>query len=539
MKNLNLKKSLVALTTAALVSVFAVAIPSSANAAATCEKDYITVNGKYVDFEKCTGTDFRGSKYEIRMPAKFNGTMMLYSHGIRYNVDLPPIPVVAPTGSKRNYAPEIAPTEEVGELLLAQGFALAGSGIQVQGWNATEQVYGALEVNNIARNKYSKINKVVAWGNSLGALSTQSLAEQYPGIVDAVAPMCLADSALAEITMAGDFLWGVKTFFDPSIKAVGYSAGTAGYMEMLGDIGKVLTVIGSIQAAITANPLSPTWPATSKVPDALKALPVRSAILMIGLMSGVSTQSNTFDASSGPAGALETGFGLLISPALAVLENGFSAAVLAVIANYDLEQRAGGIIFDNTNTDYVARLGSDADTYAAALSGASKGIAGMGAYLNKLNPAAPRVKADPAAVAKIQEIYGLKGTISVPTITLTATADQITPPGATQYLIDQYTSAVSDGKATEGMLVNIWNKPPDEYTKFSAAGSPVTPSVTTNGTGHCNFTTSQYMTVAKLLGAAAKSGKAPSAKTVNAAIKNDSNLFVDPNYRAPLLKYRQ
>ena len=539
MKNLNLKKSLVALTSAALVSVFAVAIPSTANAAATCEKDYITVNGKYVDFEKCTGTDFRGSKYEIRMPAKFNGTMMLYSHGIRYNVALPPIPVVAPKGAAINYAPEIAPTEEVGDLLLAQGYALAGAGVQVQGWNATEQVYAALEVNNIARNKYSKISKVVAWGNSLGALSSQSLAEQYPGLFDAVGPMCLADSALAEITMAGDFLWGLKTFFDPSIKAVGYSAGTAGYMEMLGDIGKVLTVLQSIQAAITANPISPTWPATSNVPDALKALPVRSAVLMLGLMSGVSTQSNTFDASSGPAGALETGFGLLISPALAVLENGASAALLAVIANYDLEQRAGGIIFDNSNTDYVARLGSDVDTYAAALSGASKGIAGMGAYLNKLNPAAPRVKADPAAVAKIQAIYGLQGAITAPTITITATADQVTPPGATQYLIDQYEKAVSEGKATKGMLVNIWNKPADEYTKFSATGSPVTPAVATNGTGHCNFTTSQYMTVAKLLGAAAKSGKAPSAKTVSAAIKNDSNLFVDPNYRAPLLKYRQ
>ena len=227
MKNLNLKKSLVALTSAALVSVFAVAIPSTANAAATCEKDYITVNGKFVDFEKCTGTDFRGSKYEIRMPAKFNGTMMLYSHGIRYNVDLPPIPLVAPTGLVRNYAPEIAPTEEVGELLLAQGFALAGAGVQVQGWNPTEQVYAALEVNTVARNKYSSINKVVAWGNSLGALSSQSMAEQYPGLFDAVGAMCLADSALAEITMAGDFLWGVKTFFDPSIKAVGYSAGNS------------------------------------------------------------------------------------------------------------------------------------------------------------------------------------------------------------------------------------------------------------------------------------------------------------------------
>ena len=473
------------------------------------------------------------------MPAKFNGTMMLYSHGIRYNVALPPIPVVAPTGLAIDYAPEIAPTAEVGELLLSQGFALAGSGVQVQGWNTTEQVYAALEVNSIARNKYASINKVVAWGNSLGALTSQSMAEQYPGLFDAVGAMCLADSALAEITMAGDFLWGVKTFFDPTIKAVGYSAGTAGYMEMLGDIGKVLTVFQTIEAAITANPIAPTWPATSKVPDALKALPVRSAVLMVGLMSGVSTQSSTFDASSGPAGALETGFGLLVSPALAVLENGATAALLAVIANYDLEQRAGGVIFDNSNTDYVARLGSDVDTFAAALSGVSRGIAGMGAYLNKLNPAAPRVKADPAAVAKIQEIYGLKGNISVPTFTITATADQVTPPGATQYLIDQYEAAVSDGKATKGMLVNIWNKPADEYTQFSAAGTPVKPAVATNGTGHCNFTTSQYMTVAKLLGAAAKSGKAPSAKTVSAAIKNDSNLFVDPNYRAPLLKYRQ
>jgi hypothetical protein len=42
-----------------------------------------------------------------------------------------------------------------------------------------------------------------------------------------------------------------------------------------------------------------------------------------------------------------------------------------------------------------------------------------------------------------------------------------------------------------------------------------------------------------LLGASAKSGKAPTASAVNAAIKNDPNLFVDANYRAPLLKYRQ
>jgi hypothetical protein len=37
--------------------------------------------------------------------------------------------------------------------------------------------------------------------------------------------MCIADSAQAEITMAGDFLWGLKTFFNPAIKGFDYSAG--------------------------------------------------------------------------------------------------------------------------------------------------------------------------------------------------------------------------------------------------------------------------------------------------------------------------
>ena len=38
---------------------------------------------------------------------------------------------------------------------------------------------------------------------------------------------------------------------------------------------------------------------------------------------------------------------------------------------------------------------------------------------------------------------------------------------------------------------------------------------------------------------AAKTGKAPSAATVKAAIKNEPNLFVDPSYKPALLKYNQ
>jgi len=538
MKNINLKKSLVALTTAALVAALAVVIPTTARAAGPdCSGTALPKYPVY-DVQLCKGTDQYGAKYEIAMPKKFNGTLLVWSHGIRKNSNLPAIPVVAPKGYLVDNSAEIAPTPDIAAKLLKQGFALAGSGVQTQGWNLAEQVLATTIVIDQAITTFPAIDRVAAWGASLGGLSSQILAETNPGLVEAVAPLCLSDSALSEITMAGDFLWGVKTLFDPTIKLSNYSSGTTGYMEMVGDIGKVLTVFGTLSAAIKANPLAPTWPATSTAPATLKGIPVRSAVLLLGLISGISTQSTTFDSSSGPKGPLETSFGLVISPALAILENGAQAAILAVVANYDMELRAGGVVFDNSKTNYAARLGDDGDVYAAGLSGKTA-TAGMLGYLSALNPAAPRVTANASAVASMKALGEISGKITVPTITLTATADHISPPGATQYLINQYNSAISSGDSKKGLLVNIWNKPADEYTKFDAAGIPITPAKTTNGTEHCNFTESQFMMIAKMLNDSAKSGKAPTAKTVAAAIKKDKNLFVDPNYTAPLLKARQ
>ena len=534
MKNINLKKSLVALTTAALVAALAVVIPTTARAAGPdCSGTALPKYPVY-DVQLCKGTDQYGAKYEIAMPKKFNGTLLVWSHGIRKNSNLPPIPVVAPKGYLVDNSAEIAPTPDIAAKLLKQGFALAGSGVQTQGWNLAEQVLATTIVIDQAIATFPAIDRVAAWGASLGGLSSQILAETNPGLVEAVAPLCLSDSALTEITMAGDFLWGVKTLFDPTIKLSNYSSGTTGYMEMVGDIGKVLTVFGTLSAAIKANPTTPAWPATSTAPATLKAIPVRSAVLLLGLISGVSTQSSTYDSSSGPKGPLETSFGLVISPALAVLENGAQAAILAVIANYDMEVRYGGVVFDNSTTNYAARVAEELDQFAAPLTGRSNATAVLG-YLSLM----PRVKANAAAVAKMNSVYQLQGKIEVPTIQLAATADQIAPAGAAQYLKNQYEASVASGVSKSGKLLTIWNKPEDSYTQFSSAGAPITPAVKTNGTGHCNYTTSQILAVAKLAASAAKTGKIPSNSAVTAAIKNESNLFVDPNFAPPLLKFRQ
>jgi hypothetical protein len=327
----------------------------------------------------------------------------------------------------------------------------------------------------------------------------------------------------------------MKTFFNPAIKGTNYSPGQTGYVEMLTDLGTVLTTLLALQTAIATNPVAPAWPATSTVPDSLKAIPVRSAVLLLGLVSGISTQSKTYDASSGPAGALETTFGVAISPALAVLENGAEAAALAVLANYDMEVRAGGVVYDNSKTNFAARLGDDAQIFAAALSGGTA-TTGMVGYLQFL---APKVTANPAAVAKLNSMYQLQGKIEVPTITLAAAADHITPGGAVTYLNKQYEAALSAGTAKANMLLNIWNKPADTYSTFAASGAGITPAKAPNGIGHCNYSASQVIAVAKLAAAAAKTGKLPSMTTAKAAIKSDANLFIDPNFEPPLLKFRQ
>ena len=540
MRNIKVNKSLAALVVTALVTTLAVVVPTAANASTSCSKASFTSAGKSVSYQKCTGTDWQGSQYEIRMPSKFNGMMYLYSHGIRGNHNMPKVPVIRPNGYIVDMAPEVAPgrtvadQEFIAQELLKQGYAVAGSGVSTQGWSVPEAVNNNLQLIVEARSKFPNIKKIVSWGDSLGGHISQSLSEKYD-VIDAAANLHMAGSADSQYTYANDFLWMFKTFFDPSIKGNGYSSGDAGKAEYFGDINKVLTAFGTIQAAIAADPLTPKWPASSTVPDTMKALPVRSAVLLVGLLAGVPVQSNTYDASSGPAGPLETSFGLAISPALGVFENAFTALALALIGNYDAEIRCGGTIFDNTATDYAARLGDNGDVYAAGLSGKTA-TAGMLSYLNKLNPAAPRVKGTPAAVNCIKnEQAAYSGAVTIPTITISQTADQVTPAGFIQKFKDLYEENVASGTAKKGMLLNIWNKPPDTYTKFDTAGKPITPAIPTTGTSHLMYTNADLLIIAKMLANAGKTGKLPSMATAKSAIKKNPNMFIDPDFKPELM----
>ena len=537
MRNFKFKRSLTLVAVSSLLSLTVVSIPTAARAA-----DPACTTANFVT--SCVGVTSDTAPYSMMVPANFNGTVYLYSHGYRPNV---PVPAGIPGygGYTVTNTPQPGPNATVIGALLAKGYGVVGSGFARQGWNADSAIKTNVELVGIFKKQFTKTTKVVAWGESLGGFITQALAEKHGDLFKAAAPLCMASDITPLMTMAGDALWGIKTFFDPTIKGGSYSAGAAGYAEAMGDLVKVFTAIGSLQAAFAANPSAPAWPATSKVPDAIKAIPSRSALVMVALMSGIPLQSAHFDSTSAPSvlpAASQTSFQLAINPAFAALENVANAAALAVLATHDLELQAGGAVFDNTTTDYAARIAEEQYIWSSALSGNS-GIAGLASVL----AASPRAKADPAAVAKMKSLASHSGKVEIPTILFTGVADPVTVAGNQQSVADKYAAYWADKwaaakKAGErkrpanNQLV-LWNFPAQKYTKYTAAGSPDTTVPAASGTNHCNFSNSQYLAVADLLAYAADNGVNMSGGALLTKLRKAGNMTYDRGYSAPKMKY--
>ena len=545
----SIKKKLALVSTAALLAVGVVAIPSQAHAVAP-QCGPANASTGYVS--TCGGVTSEGAPYAMLVPANYNGTVFIYSHGYRYNIDVPPLGYKLSTILATPQPGPLANNTDQSAIkyLLSKGYAVTGSAFAPEGWNAASAVKTDVELIGLFKAQFPKTTKVIAWGESLGGFITEALAEQNPNLVNAAGLMCPALGTVeAELSGAGDFLWGMKTFFDNKIQGHNYAAGAAGVAQAYSDLAEIAATAKSLQASLVTN----QWPATSGAAGtALAAIPPRSALLLVGLMAGIPTKSAHFDGTTGPGkktDAAYTSFALAASPALAVLENGAQAAALAVIATLDLEQQTGGAFYDNSKTDYAARVSDDLVSYNAALSGTTA-INGMLAFLNPANPDAPRWTETNGAHAKLQALMQNTGNIKVPTIALAATADPIVPAGNTQWLADKYgpqLAAAQDAAmksytkasgytAAKQLFLPIWNNPPASYTKFNADGTPNTTVPAATGTNHCNFTTKQYINFAGMLVDAAATGDvSPKAAVRQAARK--SGAIVDLTYQAPLLPF--
>ena len=541
---ISLKSRIVsALAVTALAGTVVVGAPTAANAAPQCATaSFVT---------QCAGVGADGAPYTFIAAANFNGTVFIYSHGVRPAIDIPA--ALAPVGpyTKTNAA-EPGPLAISGDLsvinkLVAAGYGVAGSGFSRQGVNATEALAANKELIATFKTKFPTTKSVISWGQSIGGLHAQMLAEKHPELVDGVILACpAANPQDALIAYFGDALWGFKALFDPSIKVGGYSTDPATRAaEQHANILKVLTVLGKLSAGLSSG----AWPDTaSPAGKALQAagIPSRSALLTVGLMAGVSTRSQHVDGTSGPTGAAET-YPLAVAPAVAVLENMGATLNYATLLIADGELLAGGKVYDNTKTDYAARVAADADIYSFALSGNSAVAAIIGSLA-----ATPRETADAAAVAKIAPLIGLTGKITKPTIIFQNESEEFVPASIVQWYIDTYAEQYAAEKmaamtaakksrsyvAPTNNLVVLWGKTAAKYSKFTAAGSPDLTATRGAGTGHCNWTAAQWMAAADLMTATLNAGKFPLGGKITTTARK-VGLSYDTKFRVPLFKSLQ
>lgn len=575
MKFTFMRRGVAAVAAASLIAIGA-PIVSPASAADACAPG-----------ATCEGTltgSLGASPYTIKMPQNFNGTVLLYSHGYRFGTPVPaalatPLGLAANPSYTRISNPAftpvfgsdvafigsnvaaVAPTDTVATNLLAQGYALAGTGYARQGWATAEGVEsGAGMINLINSGAVPKAKKILVWGDSLGGLISQTLAEKYPKRIAGSLPSCgVLEGPLQAYSSAMTLLYTWKTLVAPTLKVANYSAGPAGYVEALRDLGTVLTVLGG--AATT--PVTPV------------GFPLAQSNLLGGLMAGLPTASNVYDgqtvnpafAQLGTLAALGGGFAPSsagASSAVAMLQNVGTAAALGILGRYELEARVrtiGGFAAtenanfnDNVDTSYTNLLSDEQrGEFGDVLNSTTVITDPLNTMLGTLDAsrgdATKRFAANPKAVAIVNALPAPKGVYSVPTLMITTTYDPAVPAGNTgEFFNSMKASYEKMNKKTRGMFKGaaFYTIPPvDGWTKFAPGGRAPDAALSiaalgNSGVGHCVYTPEQTLSSVRALNAMVN---AKTAKQIVAAKRlvfavpgvNNDRMYEPAALKNPLL----
>ncbi len=505
--------------------------------------------------ETCSGAltgSLGDTTFQITMPPKFNGTVLLYSHGYRIAQPVPAqiagalgldrspyysqttVPGIGPA-LVGNGGAQVAPSAESAANLLAQGYALAGAGYARQGWATAEGVEaGELLIRHINGGAVSGVKEVIAWGDSLGGLITQTLVQRNPGKIAGTLPLCgVMEGPEQAFSSAMTVLYTWKTLIDPTLKVANYSAGQAGYAEAVGDLAKVFGTLNAVSTGqATVSPVG---------------FPIAQANLLAGLMGGLPTKSQEYDGitvnpvvtEQGLGAGIAGGFAPLSAGAnstAAMLQNVGAAAALGIMGRYDLEQRAraiGGLaptdnanFNDNVPVVYSKLLSLEQrNEFEGTFTAAGPGVLDrmLGALDASVGSQTARFPANPVAVTVVNALPAAEPVYRKPAVFMSTTYDAIVPAG-NQYTFfeDMAGSKAAQRADDKGMLkaAQYYTDPLDlEYTKFEPGAKSPSAALSLaatggSGVGHCAFTADQHVGGVKALQALIK---AKTAKAVAAA----------------------
>lgn len=146
-----------------------------------------------------------GLSYALRLPARWNGVLLVWSHGYR-RVGTDPLPA------------QLAPDRATADALAAQGYALAGSAWSSDGWAVPQAVAAAVRLRDWFAAEVAQPVRTVAWGVSLGGLVSVLLAERHPDRFAGAAPACATlGGPVRKVDLGVDVLTAVRALLDPTL----------------------------------------------------------------------------------------------------------------------------------------------------------------------------------------------------------------------------------------------------------------------------------------------------------------------------------
>ena len=498
-------------------------------------------------------------KYEVRLPSNFNGTVVLFFHGIRFgkNTPIPQTLKAAGIDYSSNPAYDAVTVPGIGATwiangkvdlsggsstnataLMAKGFGVAGLGYgDTQGW-AVEEAYqaGQALVAKMRGGYITGLKRIVVWGESMGTLPALALAESTPGISAAYSACTVPPTTQQAFAQALDAMYVLKVLGGLDLKLT-YSAGQAGLVEAYSDLNKVLTFLGGIAA--DANTVTST------------KLLARNVVLMAGLIAGLPEASANYD-------GITTGGPLLASQlntSAAMAENIGQAAVFATLLRFDVESRlrvAAGIatgsanFTDNVNTSYTDLLSDEQraqyETFLN-LGGTDVTDLMLGALDASKGKAAARYEANPAAVAALKKAFPeYTGKAKVPTMLVGYEVDPVTQAGQAQRYVDNATAAGAVTKKHKlPLAVAVYAAAPADG--WTVLGSPSgTAAKRTSGIGHCGGasleTNAQHLALIPTLNTWITQGDtAAAAQIENVRLDSTLGLQQDSEWWPPEVKY--
>ena len=377
-----------------------------------------------------------GANWAAAVPAAWNGTVLLWNHGIRL-----------PTSTDRSA--EIAPFGTDGSAegaLLAKGYALLGSSYRSQGFAVRDAVNDDLALLAAFKRTHPTTRRTIVWGASLGGLITETLAEERPSLFAGAAPGCgvLAGAVpIADQTL--DTALMVKAILLPSLKVGGYTSDAEAAAAATKVKDGILTLLGT--------PSSSTGAA--------------GRVLAIATLQGLPYQTDMFSGA--------TTNSLVGAAAQGVI----TQASAAILNARDSIKKSGGQVAQNKTTSYRAKANAQAVARFVSL-----GLPGslLRSYAATIDSRVQRVTGSITARAAARHNGAPTGNVVIPVVTMHTEFDPFVTAGNEALFA---TRVVAAGKTAN--VLQLFVKPP-AYTDMSTV-SPGAPY----GAGHCRFTQGQWI----------------------------------------------